>query len=182
VNWDAVVAIRVAVEVPCELGGGIRDEATIRELLDLGFDRLVVGTRAIKEPMWFQEVCRQYPGKLALGVDARGGRVATDGWLETSNMAATDLVQQFAMDPIAAVIYTDIARDGMLSGPNWEALEEMNAATELPVIASGGITTCDDVRRLAQIGVAGCILGRSLYEGQLTLADALAAAMVSGEW
>ena len=174
-NLQAVEAILAAVHVPCELGGGIRDDATISRLLDLGLTRLVVGTRALKEPDWFRNVCRRFPGQLALGIDAKGGLVATDGWLKTSSTRAVELAQQFATEPLAAIIYTDIARDGMLQGPNLEAMAEMNAATPIDVIASGGVTTVDDVRKLAAIGLAGCIIGRALYEGTMTLSDALSA-------
>jgi phosphoribosylformimino-5-aminoimidazole carboxamide ribotide isomerase len=175
-NLQAVKAILAAVSVPCELGGGIRDEATIERLLALGLARLVVGTRALKEPEWFRQMVRRFPDQLALGIDAKAGLVATDGWLETSSTKATELAQQFASEPLAAIIYTDIARDGMLQGPNVEAMAEMNAAVETDVIASGGVTSADDVRRLAAIGMAGCIVGRALYEGTLSLGDALAAA------
>jgi phosphoribosylformimino-5-aminoimidazole carboxamide ribotide isomerase len=175
-NFEAVRSILDAVDVPCELGGGIRDEATIASLLELGLARLVVGTRALKDPQWFESVCRRHPGKLVLGIDARNGQVATDGWLETSSVKAVDLARRFADLPIAALIYTDIATDGMLTGPNVAATVEMQQAVEAPVIASGGVTTADDVAQLAQAGVAGCIIGRALYEGALRLTDALAAA------
>ena len=175
-NQQAVVSIVSAVDVPCELGGGIRDEAAIDRMLALGLSRLVIGTRALKEPDWFRKVLRKHPGSLALGIDAKGGMVATDGWLETSKTSAIDLARQFAGEPLAAIIYTDIARDGMLEGPNLAAMAEMSAAVDIPLIASGGVTSADDVRKLAGIGVAGCIIGRALYEGTLTLADALEAA------
>ncbi|MEX2139693.1 MAG: 1-(5-phosphoribosyl)-5-[(5-phosphoribosylamino)methylideneamino]imidazole-4-carboxamide isomerase [Pirellulales bacterium] len=174
-NLDSVRAILKAVRVPCELGGGIRDEDTIASLLDLGLSRLVIGTKALREPDWFRRVCRKFPGKLVLGLDARKGRVATDGWLETSDTSAIELAQQFDDNPLAAIIYTDIATDGMLAGPNLTATREMKASVRLPIIASGGVTTADDVRQLAALGVAGCIIGRSLYEGKLSLKDALAA-------
>ena len=175
-NLPAVESILAAVSIPCELGGGIRDEATIERLLGIGLARLVVGTRALKEPDWFCAVCRKYPGQLALGIDAKNGLVATDGWLQTSTTPAIDLARQFAAEPLAAIIYTDIAKDGMLQGPNLEAMAEMNAAVETDVIASGGVTSAADVRRLAEIGLAGCIIGRALYEGTLALAEALVAA------
>jgi phosphoribosylformimino-5-aminoimidazole carboxamide ribotide isomerase len=179
VNLKAIEAIVSAAGVPCELGGGIRDEATIGQLVKTGLFRLVIGTRALKEPNWFREVVRRFPRQLALGIDAKQGLVATDGWLETSTQRAIDLAQQFAREPIAAIIYTDIARDGMLAGPNLEAMQEMNEAVEVDVIASGGVTNADDVRNLAKIGMAGCIIGRALYENTLTLADALAAATIT---
>jgi phosphoribosylformimino-5-aminoimidazole carboxamide ribotide isomerase len=121
-------------------------------------------------------MCRQYPGRLVLGIDARDGRVATSGWLETSDVAATSLARQFAAEPLAALIYTDIATDGMLAGPNVAAIVEMRDAVGLPLIASGGVTRAQDVGLLAAVGVVGCIIGRALYEGTLTLAEALAAA------
>jgi phosphoribosylformimino-5-aminoimidazole carboxamide ribotide isomerase len=174
-NLPAIEAILAAAEVPCELGGGIRDEAAIARLLGIGLSRLVIGTRALKEPNWFRSVVRRYPGKLALGIDAKGGFVATDGWLETSSTSAVALAQQFAGEPLAAIIYTDIAKDGMLAGPNLEAMSQMNNAVDCDVIASGGVTTADDVRRLAELELAGCIIGKSLYEGLLSLPAALAA-------
>jgi len=174
-NREAVRAIVAAASVPCELGGGIRDETTIQELLNLGLERLVVGTKALKEPDWFRQMCRKFPGQLALGVDAKNGLVATDGWLQTSSTAASQLAQQYEREPVAAIIYTDIAKDGMLEGPNVEAMAEMQRSVDLPVIASGGVATADDVRKLARAGMAGCIIGRALYEGQLSLRDALEA-------
>jgi phosphoribosylformimino-5-aminoimidazole carboxamide ribotide isomerase len=175
-NLASVRAILAAVSVPCELGGGVRDEATIEQLLKLGMARLVIGTKALREPDWFRRVCRRFPDRLALGIDARGGRVATDGWLDTSEVAAEDLARQFAGEPIAAVIYTDIAADGMLTGPNIAAMTQMQAAVEAPVIASGGIRDAEDVARLAAAGLDGCVIGRALYEKRLSLVDALAAA------
>jgi len=175
-NRDAIRAILAAVSVPCELGGGVRDEDAIRTGLDAGLERLVIGTKALKEPDWFREMCRRYPQRLVLGIDARDGRVATDGWLAVSHMAATELARQYAREPLAAIIYTDIAKDGMMAGPNLLAMQEMNEAVDLPVIASGGVTGREDVRQLARIEMAGCIIGRSLYEGKLTIAEALRAA------
>jgi len=175
-NWDSVGAIVGAVGVPCELGGGIRDERTIRQLLDLGLARLVIGTLAIRQPDWFRRMCRKFPDKLVLGIDARDGRVATDGWEKTSEFSAIELAGQFAGEPIAAIVYTDIATDGMMAGPNVAAMAQMQAAIDLPVVASGGVTTAEDVARLAAVGMAGCIIGRALYEGTLKLADAIAAA------
>jgi phosphoribosylformimino-5-aminoimidazole carboxamide ribotide isomerase len=176
VNLPKVQEILAAVDMICELGGGIRDEQSISELLEFGLARLIIGTSALKEPEWFRETCRRYPGKLVLGIDARDSRVATDGWLETSNMRATELAAQFSGEPLAAIIYTDIATDGMLRGPNVSAMKEMQRAVKVPVIASGGVTTVDDVRELGRAGLAGCIIGRALYEGTLTLAEAIQAA------
>ena len=175
-NGPAIQAIVRAVDVPCQVGGGVRSEATVEHLLGLGVSRLVVGTAAIKQPEWFRDMCRRFPDRLVLGIDARDGRVATDGWLETSDVPATQLARHFAGEPLAAIVYTDIARDGMLSGPNVPAMREMLRATDIPVIASGGVTSADDVAKLAEIGLSGCIIGRALYEGKLNLEDALAAA------
>lgn len=175
-NRAQIQAILAAVSIPCELGGGIRDADTIADLLDLGLERLVIGTKALREPDWFRQVVRQFPRRLVLGIDARDGRVASDGWLQASDVRATDLAREMAREPIAAIIYTDIATDGMLAGPNLAATAEMQQAVDVPVIASGGVTTADDVADLARLGVAGCIIGRALYEGRLQLADALAAA------
>jgi phosphoribosylformimino-5-aminoimidazole carboxamide ribotide isomerase len=174
-NLASIMAILRAVHVPCELGGGIRSEEAIRDLLDLGLARLVIGTLALREPDWFRRMCREYPGKLVLGLDARDGRVATDGWLQTSEVPATELARQFDGEPLAAIVYTDIATDGMMAGPNVAAMAAMQAAVRLPVVASGGVTTVDDVARLAAAGLSGCIIGRALYEGKIRLPDALRA-------
>lgn len=175
-NWASLEAIVRAVAVPCELGGGIRDEATIRRLLDLGLSRLVIGTLALKQPDWFRRMAGQFAGQLALGIDAREGLVASEGWLETSQTPAAELAGQFAGQPLAAVIYTDISTDGMLAGPNLEAIARMQQAVDVPLVASGGVSQASDVARLAALGVSGCIIGRALYEGKLSLAAALAAA------
>jgi phosphoribosylformimino-5-aminoimidazole carboxamide ribotide isomerase len=180
VNADSVRSIVAAVDVPCELGGGIRDEATITHWLELGLERLVIGTRALSQPDWFRRMCRRFPQRLVLGLDARGGRVATDGWLATSDVTATELAGRFADEPIAAIIYTDIATDGMLAGPNLAAMQALRAAVDLPLIASGGVTRTADIAALAAVPVDGCIIGRALYEGLLRLPDALAAARRNG--
>lgn len=174
VNGSVISAIVQSVDVTFQLGGGIRDEACITRLLDLGLDRLVIGTQAIKQPDWFREMARKYPGHLVLGVDARNGMVATDGWLETSETSAIDLAKQFETEPLAGVVYTDIAKDGMMAGPNLEAMRDMQQAIELPVVASGGVTTVDDALRLREIPMDGAIIGRALYEGTIQLAEVLA--------
>ncbi len=176
VNLPVVQDIVAAVDMQCELGGGVRDEQSIAELLGFGLSRLVVGTSAIKRPEWFSETCRSFPHKLVLGVDARDGLVATDGWMETSSLSAVELVMQFADEPLAAIVYTDIATDGMMSGPNIKAMKEMQHSVNLPVVASGGVTTIDDVRALAEAGLAAVIIGRALYEGAFELSEAIAVA------
>jgi phosphoribosylformimino-5-aminoimidazole carboxamide ribotide isomerase len=156
------------------MGGGVRTEEDIKTVLDWGVRRLVIGTRALQDPSWVREMAYRYPGKIVLGLDARDGRVATHGWAKVSEETVLDLARLFAAWPLAAIVFTDIARDGMLCGPNVEALAELAAAVALPVIASGGVTTLDDIRRLLGHNLAGCIIGRALYEGQLDLAAVLA--------
>jgi len=174
-HLEVLREIVAAVTMECELGGGIRDAASIEALLEIGLDRLVLGTSALKRAEWFRGMCRQFPGQLVLGIDARGGLVATDGWLETSATPATQLADQFGDVPVAAIVYTDIATDGMLKGPNVSAMATMQSHVDVPVVASGGVTTVDDVRQLAAAGLSGAIIGRSLYEGKITLTAALEA-------
>lgn len=176
VNEKAIREIVGAAEGrPIQLGGGVRDEATIERLLGLGIQRLVVGTAALRDPIWFGRMCERYLGKLVLGLDARDGMVATQGWLETSSTPAKQLIEQIAEHTrnCVAVVYTDIARDGMLEGPNLAALAEMQRASPFPVIASGGVTTLDDIRDLIHQNTVGAIIGRALYEGHLDLAEVL---------
>jgi phosphoribosylformimino-5-aminoimidazole carboxamide ribotide isomerase len=176
VNQEAIRRIVSETGLVCQVGGGVRSEETIERLLGLGLARVIVGTRALREPQWFAEMADKYPGQLVLGIDARNGFVATDGWLETSSTRATLLASQIEKltSNVAALVYTDIARDGMLSGPNFDQLEEMRNATKLPVVASGGITSLDDIKRLRQSGTHAAIVGRALYEGQLDLTEVLA--------
>ncbi len=173
VNVDAVRQIVARIRVPCQLGGGIRDEATIAAWLEAGIERVVVGTQALRDPEWFGRMAAAYPDRLLLGIDARDGRVATQGWLETSSITALTLARQFDDLPIAGIVYTDIARDGTLEGPNLEAIGAMAEAVRSPVIASGGVGTLEDLTRLATLPIAGCIVGRALYDGRFTLRSAL---------
>jgi phosphoribosylformimino-5-aminoimidazole carboxamide ribotide isomerase len=172
VNGDAVRAILKRVKAPCQLGGGIRDEPSIAGWLRAGVDRVIVGTQALKDPAWLRAMAQKYPGRLVVGLDAKGGLVATDGWLKESSVAAIDLAQEFDDLPLAAIVYTDIARDGMLSGPNLEATEALARRLKTPVIASGGIGSLEDLARLAALPVAACIVGRALYDGQFRLNEA----------
>ena len=176
VNGDSVRRIVAAAGVPCQLGGGLRSEEHLTEALGWGVARVILGTKAVQDPAWLEGVCRRFPGRVVLGLDARDGKAATQGWLHTSEHSALDLARRCAAWPLAALVYTDIRRDGMLEGPNLRAFAELVAAVPLPVLASGGVTTLDDVRRLARLGVAGCIVGRALYEGRLDLPAALALA------
>jgi phosphoribosylformimino-5-aminoimidazole carboxamide ribotide isomerase len=175
-NWKSIEQILSAVSVPCELGGGIRDEATIERLLELGLERLVLGTSAIARTDWFRQMCRHFPGRLVLGIDARDGFVATEGWRQTSRTSAVELARELDDEPLSAIIYTDIETDGMLGGPNLAALAQLAKSIRLPLVASGGITTTQDVAQLSSLGLSGCIIGRALYEGTLNLGEALTCA------
>ncbi|HEV3203404.1 MAG TPA: 1-(5-phosphoribosyl)-5-[(5-phosphoribosylamino)methylideneamino]imidazole-4-carboxamide isomerase [Gemmataceae bacterium] len=176
VNGDSIRKIVAGAGVPCQLGGGLRSEEHIAVALSWGVERVILGTRALQDPAWLEMVARRYPRRIIMGIDVRDGRVAVQGWTEVSALSALDLARQCAAWPLAALVYTDIGRDGMLAGPNVEALTEMAAAVSLPVIASGGVATLDDIRRLKPIGVAGCIIGRALYEGRIQLSEAIAMA------
>ncbi len=172
-NRAVIREIVSAVDMQCELGGGVRSQAIIDDLLALGLDRLVLGTAALKNAAWFREMCAAYPGQLVLGIDAREGFVATDGWLETSSVRATELADQFLDAPLAAIVYTDIATDGMMQGPNVAEMARMQQHVAVPVVASGGVTTIHDVSELAAAGLAAAIIGRALYEGTIDLATAI---------
>lgn len=176
VNAQAVEAILAAVEVPCQLGGGIRDMATIESWLDKGLRRVILGTVAVEDPDLVAEAARAFPGRVAVGIDARAGRVATRGWATETEVEATELAQRFEDAGVAAIIYTDIDRDGAMGGPNVTATAALARATRLPVIASGGVSSLDDLVALRDCGVAldGAISGRALYDGKLDLAQAMA--------
>ena len=176
VNVAAVRAILDRVAVPCQLGGGVRDEATIAAWLDAGLASVIIGTQALKDPAWFEEMARRYPDRLTLGLDAKEGRVATEGWLETSTVDAVDLARRFDHLPLAGLVYTDISRDGMLEGPNVAATAALAATLRTPVIASGGVSRLDDLRELARTPVAACIVGVALYANRFTLPEAIEAA------
>jgi phosphoribosylformimino-5-aminoimidazole carboxamide ribotide isomerase len=176
VNGAAVEAILAAVTAPCQLGGGIRDMATIEMWLSRGIARVILGTVAVEDPALVREAARAFPGRIAVGIDARGGRVATKGWATETGVMATDLARSFQDAGVAAVIYTDIDRDGAMEGPNLAATEALARAVTIPVIASGGVSSLPDLIALRDTGViAGAISGRALYEGALDLGQALAA-------
>jgi phosphoribosylformimino-5-aminoimidazole carboxamide ribotide isomerase len=176
VNAASVQAILRAVDVPCQLGGGLRSEEQISRALAWGLQRVIVGTRALKEPAWLERIAHHFPGKIVLGLDARDGLVATDGWQQVAEAPVLEAAQRCAHLPLAALVYTDISRDGMLAGANIEAMGELATAVALPLIASGGVTSLEDVGRLAKLRLAGCIIGRALYEGRIDLAAAMRAA------
>ncbi len=183
VNVEAIRKIVETSGVPCQLGGGIRDAAAIRLMLDeVGIDRVIVGTQALKQPEWFRQMTIEFPGRLCLGLDARDSFVATQGWLDVSQVPALELAKKFADLDLAAVIYTNIANDGMMQGVDRATIDDMLRLAELglPVIASGGVTTLDDLRTLAaesrrQPKLIGAIIGRALYEGTIELPAALSA-------
>jgi phosphoribosylformimino-5-aminoimidazole carboxamide ribotide isomerase len=172
VNVESVLAILERVAIPCQLGGGVRDEEALEMWLGSGVDRVVVGTQALKDPAWFRAMAAEHPGHLLLGLDARDGRVATDGWLDVSSVEAIGLAQQFDDLPLGGVIYTDISRDGMLEGPNLAGIEALAKRLKTPVIASGGVGSLEDLARLASLPIAACLVGRALYEGRFRLSEA----------
>ncbi len=175
VNGDVIRRIVAQTGLQCQVGGGVRSEETIARLLTLGLSRVIVGTRALREPEWFAEMADKYPQQLVLGIDARDGMVATDGWLETSTTSAVSLAQKVEglSSNVAAIVYTDIARDGMLAGPNFEQLAEMQQATSIPVVCSGGVTSMSDIERLLDMRTHAAIVGRAIYDGHLDLAAVL---------
>lgn len=176
VNAEAVGAILASVDVPTQLGGGIRDMATIESWLDRGLARVILGTVAVENPSLVREAALAFPGKIAVGIDARGGRVATRGWAEETQVMAIDLARQFEDAGVAAIIYTDIDRDGAMQGPNIPATEALARAVTIPVIASGGVSSMQDLLALRDRRViAGAISGRALYDGAINLGEALRA-------
>ncbi|MCC5962424.1 MAG: 1-(5-phosphoribosyl)-5-[(5-phosphoribosylamino)methylideneamino]imidazole-4-carboxamide isomerase [Rhodobacteraceae bacterium] len=176
VNAEAVEAILGAVDLPCQLGGGIRDMATIENWLGKGLRRVILGTVAVEAPDLVRDAARAFPGQVAVGVDAREGRVATRGWAEETDMDVIDLARRFEDAGVAALIYTDINRDGAMQGPNVEATAALARAVSVPVIASGGVSRLEDLIALRDCGARldGAISGRALYDGKLDLAEALA--------
>jgi phosphoribosylformimino-5-aminoimidazole carboxamide ribotide isomerase len=176
VNSDAVAAIVGAVDLPVQLGGGIRDMDTIERWLGAGVQRVILGTAAIKDPDLVRAACDRYPGRIVVGIDARGGRVAVEGWAETSNIRALDLAMRFENDGVAAIVYTDIDRDGAMQGVNVEATVDLAFALTTPVIASGGVRGIADLVELKaqeHAGIEGVISGRAIYDGRLNAAKAL---------
>ncbi|AMO67063.1 phosphoribosylformimino-5-aminoimidazole carboxamide ribotide isomerase [Zhongshania antarctica] len=175
-NGEAVSAIAKAYpNLPIQIGGGIRSLHTIEQYLDAGVNYVIIGTKAVKEPKFVAEACKAFPGSVIVGLDAKDGLVATDGWAEVSTLLATELAKRFEQDGVDSIVYTDIARDGMMQGVNIDATVAMAKASGLPVIASGGVTNMDDIRALqavADAGILGAITGRAIYEGQLDLREA----------
>ena len=176
-NRAAIEAIVAAIDIPAQLGGGVRDLTTIEAYLTLGLSRVIIGTAAQRTPQLVTDACRRFPGKIVVGIDAKNGMVAVQGWAEVTNVTAVELAKKFAGDGVAAIIYTDIARDGMLQGPNLEATRALAEAVGLPVIASGGVSSLKDIENLLaieQYGVTGVITGKAIYSGALNLREAVA--------
>jgi len=176
INTASIAEIAELGLLKIEVGGGIRDEASIRELIDLGVTRIIIGTKAVSDFEWFSDMAYRFKYRLVLGLDARGSMVATHGWLEDSSQPLLEFAARADKLPLAAIIYTDITKDGMLTGPNIERTAALVDAVRTPVIASGGVKEATDIKKLIPIRVAGVIVGRSLYEGTLNLKDAIAAA------
>ena len=175
-NAAAVERILAAVKIPVQLGGGIRDRATIDAWLDKGVTRVIIGTAAVRDPALVKAAAKEFPGRIAVGLDARDGAVAVEGWAETSEISALDIARRFEDAGVAAIIYTDIARDGMLRGLNLDATIALAEAVSIPVIASGGLASIEDVRALLEPRaqkLEGAVVGRALYDGRLDAAAAL---------
>ncbi|PLY17087.1 MAG: 1-(5-phosphoribosyl)-5-[(5-phosphoribosylamino)methylideneamino]imidazole-4-carboxamide isomerase [Sedimenticola sp.] len=175
VNGEVIQAIaRAYPDLPIQVGGGIRDEATIQAYLDVGVEFVIIGTQAVKEPEFVGRACGAFPGHIIVGLDAKDGMVAIDGWATITEHRVTDLAKRFEQDGVSAIVYTDIGRDGMLSGPNVEATAALARAIDIPVVASGGITHIGDIRALCEVadsGIMGAITGRAIYEGTLDFAE-----------
>lgn len=181
-NLESIRRLRQAITIPIQLGGGIRTLETVSLYLDLGIDRLILGTAALKDPDLVRRACERYPGKIAVGLDARDGLVAVEGWTEVSSRPAVELARELAAFQPAALIYTDISRDGVKTGLNLEATRVMAEQVQIPVIASGGVSSLEDIRALKPLessGVIGVIIGRALYDGSIDLAEALKVARES---
>ena len=176
-NRDAIEQIVKAITIPAQLGGGIRDIATIKAYLSLGLSRVIIGTAAQRNPELVREACAQFPGRIVVGIDAKNGMVAVQGWAELTDITAVDLARKFEGFGVSAIIYTDICRDGMLQGPNLEATKALAEAVSIPIIASGGVSSLNDIENLMAIessGVSGVITGKAVYTGAIHLSEAIA--------
>jgi len=176
VNTDAISAIAALAKFKIEVGGGLRDEASVQQLFDMGVERAIIGTKAVSDFEWFTKCAEKFTGKIVLALDARGAKVATHGWTQDSPQQMLEFAAEAAKLPLAAIIYTDITKDGMMAGPNFERTKALVQAINLPIIASGGVREIEDIKKLTQLGAEAAIIGRSLYEGTLKLEDAIAAA------
>ncbi|CAD5952162.1 1-(5-phosphoribosyl)-5-[(5-phosphoribosylamino)methylideneamino] imidazole-4-carboxamide isomerase [Planktothrix agardhii] len=184
INYHVIEAIANTINIPVQVGGGLRNREKVATLLNLGVERAILGTVAVENPKLIAELCAEFPGHIAVGIDARNGKVATKGWLETSEVLATDLAEQMAQLGVAAIIYTDIHRDGTLTGPNLEALREIANIVAIPVIASGGVSSITDLLSLLSLeplGVTDVIVGRAIYTGDINLKEAIQS-VGQGRW
>jgi phosphoribosylformimino-5-aminoimidazole carboxamide ribotide isomerase len=175
-NMGSIRKILQSVNVPIQLGGGIRNEETVGIYLEMGVKRVIIGTGAIKKPEFVKKVCKTYPGQIVVGIDARNGKVAIDGWTQTTRIEAMELAKEFEDCGVAAINFTDIHRDGMQTGPNLDAILRLAEAVSIPVVASGGVSSIEDIKNLLPLetaGVTGVIIGKALYSGKLDLKEAL---------
>lgn len=173
VNTHIIKLIRENVSMRIQVGGGIRSKETVQELFGIGVDRLVIGTRALDSPEWFFELCSEFPGKIAVGIDASNGNVAVKGWTSVSDRTAVDFAKEIEKANPAAMIFTDIEKDGMLQGPNLSSVMDFAKSVDTPVIASGGISTIEDVKELSHFPLEGMIIGKALYTGNILLSEAI---------
>lgn len=170
-NFESICTIAEQTNVPIQLGGGIRDESTVDQFLAVGIHRLVIGTQAMKDPAWFAVMAKRYPGRILLGLDSFDGNAVASGRQEHTNLTVSEFAREMATHPIAGIVLTDIAKSGILEGPNFEAQQQLRNTVDIPVIACGGVATMDHAARLAAMGINGCVIGRALYEGRLTLME-----------
>jgi len=173
INTDTISAIAALGQLKIEVGGGLRDEASIKQLFDMGVERVIIGTKAVSDFEWFSRMAGKFSGKIVLGLDARGSKVATHAWTKDNSRDLLEFAAEAAKLPLAAIIYTDVTKDGMMSGPNFERTKAVVEAVQIPVIASGGVREIADIKKLAELGVEAAIIGRALYEGALKLSDAI---------
>lgn len=176
VNTDTISAIAALGQLKIQVGGGLREEASIKQLLSMPVERVIIGTKAVSDFEWFSEMAEKFSGKIVLGLDARGSKVATHGWTKDNPQPLLEFATKAAKLPLAAIIYTDITKDGMMAGPNLELTKTLAEMVRIPVIASGGVREITDIKKLAELGVEAVIIGRALYEGTLNLSDAIDAA------
>ena len=172
-NTHIIKLIRKNVDIHLQVGGGIRHKQAMQELFDVGIDRLVIGTRALDSPDWVLDICTEFPGKIAVGIDAENGKVAVKGWTSVSDRTATDFAREIEKANPAAIIFTDIERDGMLQGPNFSSIKDLTKSVNTPVIASGGISSIEDIKKSSLFPLEGMIIGKALYTGNIVLSEAL---------
>ncbi len=173
VNTHIIKNIRKSVDMFLQVGGGIRHEQTVQGLLDIGIDRVVIGTRALDSPEWIFELCAKFPGKIAVGIDAENGKVAVKGWTSVSDRTAIDFAREIEKANPAAIIFTDIEKDGMLQGPGFSSILDFTKSVNMPVIASGGVSSIEDVKKLSLFPLEGMIIGKALYTGKILLSEAI---------